>query len=199
MGWPRIQHMATRALFLAAVWRLGGKGRVANRGNTGLYCTRADLSPMGRSIRVDAHCAAVGQHPGSRAWGSVCNMLLLFSFSGRGPKKEKWQHPAFPPVASGAGARSHATCQDGIWQQFQPLHPRTTESRVSTGTVLLPQVGRRKHGWFLRRTAHQKPDSLHSWHKWLRPVQASSGVFSATTCCEVLHGIILRHGRSGFR
>lgn len=30
MGWPRIQQMATQALFLAAVWKLDGKGRVAN-------------------------------------------------------------------------------------------------------------------------------------------------------------------------
>lgn len=30
MGWSRIQQRATRALFLAAVWKLDGKGRVVN-------------------------------------------------------------------------------------------------------------------------------------------------------------------------
>lgn len=163
----------------------------------GSYCAGADLSPVGRSMGVDARCAAVGERPGCKAWGSVCNVLLLSSFSGWGPKKEKWQHPTFPPVASGAGPWSHAAHQDGIWQQFQPLHPCAAESHVSTGTVLLPQTGRRKDGWFLSRAAHQKPDFLCSWHKWLRPVQTSSEVFSATTRCEVLHGIILRHCRSG--
>lgn len=38
-------------------------------------------------------------------------------------------------MASGAGARGHPTPQDGIREQLQPLHPRTTESPGSAGTA----------------------------------------------------------------
>lgn len=84
-----MQQVETQALLFSAAWKLDGKGRVAN-GEEIVVCTVPGLSFLvGRSIRGGVLCAAVGQHPACKAWGSLCNVLLLLSFPGRGPSKEE--------------------------------------------------------------------------------------------------------------
>lgn len=184
MGCPRTQQTGTQTLLLVAVWKPDGKGRVAD-GEVVMVHIVSGLTSRDGEVRQElTRTVLLLENIQAAKPEALCaTRCWFFSFSGRGPKKGKWRHPGCPAVASGAGARSGTAHQDGIRQQLQPVHPRATESRVSAGTVLLSQIGRRKRGWFLSRTAHQKHGSVCSGHKWLRPVQTSSEVFSATPCC----------------
>lgn len=60
--------MAAWAICLAAVWKLDGKGRVADGNAVMAHIVTGLTSPQwGRSIRDDVHCVADGEHPGCEA------------------------------------------------------------------------------------------------------------------------------------
>lgn len=141
-GWPRIQQMATRALFLAAVQKLDGKGRVANGEAIMVHIVPGLTSPRWGGPLESMHTGLLLEDVQAANPEAQCATCCCFSppqAEDRKKKSDSIQPSLQWPAVLGHEATPHARMGSG--SSSSPCTPAPQRAVLVQVRYCCPRVG----------------------------------------------------------